>query len=127
MTVHAYIVERADAAGLLHLATRLLTDAALGHTPRVLLRMGATIWLRDPAVWPALDADEAAWLRAQEYPDLATFWADTLRTAEVTLHVCTGSRDLFAADAPARSAQADSLIGFLADAEADGATIHWLG
>lgn len=126
MTAQAYIVERADAAGLLHVATRLLADAALGHEPRVLLRMAATIWLLDPAVWPPLDAVGAAWLQAQEYPDLAAFWTDTLRISEAALHVCTSSRDLFATGAATRHAQANSLIGFLADAEAAGATVHWI-
>jgi hypothetical protein len=126
MTVQAYIVERADAAGLLHVATRLLTDAALGHEPRVLLRMAATIWLLAPAVWPPLDAVSEAWLQAQEYPDLAAFWADTLRISAATLHVCTSSCDLFAAGAATTHARADSLVGFLADAAAAGAAVHWI-
>lgn len=126
MALHAYILERGDPAALLHLATRLLTDAALGHRARVLLRMQAAGWLRNAGEWPAPDEATAIWLAAQEYPDLATFWADALRAADVETSVCAGSQQLFAPTAPATAARPDSLVGFLADAERDGALVHWI-
>lgn len=125
MAIHAYIMERGDPAGLLHLAGRLLADAALGHEARILLRLQGARWLLPPALWPPIDPAGDAWLRAQEYSDLATFWADARSAAMPSLAVCAGSRRIFDL-APDAEVADDSLIGFLAAAEADGAEIHWL-
>lgn len=79
------------------------------------------------AAGPLAPIDPAgdAWLRAQEYSDLATFWADALSAAMPSLAVYAGSRRIFDL-APKAEVADDSLIGFLAAAEADGAEIHWL-